>query len=64
MNAMSGEELKLELDKVLIQQQQWHDDFELKRDEFMQREKHWFWQKGFWLFVAGAGFGALFLKLL
>ncbi len=61
---MGSEELKLELNKVIVQQQQWHDDFELKRDEFMQREKHWIWQKGFWLFMAGVGITTLFLKLL
>ncbi len=43
---MSEEQIKLELNKVLVQQQQWHD-------EFVQRERHWFWQKGFWCFMGG-----------
>jgi len=48
---MTEQNLKLELNKMLAQQQQWHDDFELERDEFNQREKHWWWQTGFWLVV-------------
>jgi hypothetical protein len=61
---MSSEELKLELNKVLLQQQQWHDEFELRRDEFAQSERHWLWQKGFWLFMAGAAMATLFFKVL
>ena len=51
---MTEQNLKLELNKMLAQQQQWHDDFELKRDKFNQREKHWWWQRGFWLVVGTA----------
>lgn len=51
---MGGEDLRLELSKIRNQQQQWHDDFELKRDEFNQREKHWWWQRGFWLVLGTA----------
>ena len=40
-------DVNIELTKIREQQQQWHD-------EFMQREKHWFWQRGFWLVVGSA----------
>jgi len=60
---MSENELKLQLNKYKleisrqsVQQQQWHDDF-------IQREKHWFWQRGFWLIMAGLAGGALITKL-
>jgi len=39
---MTIEDLKLELNKITIQQQQWHD-------EFIQRDKYWHWQKWIWL---------------
>jgi len=53
---MTEQELRLELSKMQTQQQQWHD-------EYTQRDKHWFWQKGFWLFIAGVAMTTLFFKL-
>lgn len=52
---MNTEDLKLELSKINTQQQQWHDEFE-------QREKHWFWQRGFWFLMVGAAFGGIAIK--
>ena len=56
------QQLKFELNKVLTQQQQWHDDFQLKLKEYDQRDRHWFWQRGFWLFMGGASLMAIVLK--
>ncbi|WP_428355790.1 hypothetical protein [Methyloprofundus sp.] len=61
---MTDQNIKLELNKMLTQQQQWHDEFELKQAEFAQREKHWWWQRGFWLVVASISLTALLMKLL
>ena len=52
---MDIEDLKLKQNEMIIQQQQWHD-------EFIQRENHWFWQKGFWLFMSGAAIATLIIK--
>ena len=61
---MTDQNLKLELNRMLTQQQQWHDEFELKQAEFAQREKHWWWQRDFWLVVASILLTALLMKLL
>ena len=61
---MTDQNIKLELNKMLTQQQQWHDEFELKQAEFVQREKHWWWQRGFCLVVASISLTALLMKLL
>ena len=59
---MNIETLRLKQNKMLIQQQEWHDEFTLKQKEYDQRDKHWFWQKGFWLFMAGVAIATIFLK--
>lgn len=68
---MTDEKLRLELNKVIVQQQQWHDEIELRRDkielrreDFEQRSKRWFWQKGLWLFTARAGLMLAAIKVL
>ena len=61
--SMTDQNIKLELNRMLTQQQQWHDEFELKQAEFAQCEKHWWWQKGFWLVVASISLTALLMKL-
>ncbi len=43
--------------KFLEKRKQWECDWE-------QRERHWFWQKGFWLLAGGCAFGALIVEAL
>ncbi len=52
---MTDKQFQLELNRLITQQQQWHDDF-------IQREKHWFWQRGFWFIMVGIAAGALIVK--
>ena len=52
---MTTEDLKLELNKITTQQQQWHD-------EFIQRDNHWIIQRGIWYISIGIGVGMLFVK--
>ncbi len=61
---MNDIEIKLELDRQLKQQQQWHDDFN-------QRGQHWAFQRYFWVFMGGVatitvftGIATLTLKYL
>jgi len=42
---MNEQDLKLELSKMAKQQQQWHDEFELK----MRQASHLDWEKSFWI---------------
>ena len=55
--------MKLELSKMKEQRTQWHEEFVLKLQEFDQREKHWFWQRGFWFLMTGAAFGGVGVKV-
>lgn len=48
-------EWKLEIEKIKEQREQWQQDHD-------QREKHWFWQRGFWFLTVGIAIGALLVK--
>ena len=58
---MNKEQLEIELDKMRIQQQQWHDDFQLKLNDYDQIEAHWKIQRWFWVgTVILIGLGIIF----
>jgi len=47
-----------------IQQQQWHDDFELKMKEYNQRQVHWDKQHSYWLYAIFVGVVAIFITMI
>ena len=49
-------------EQLMIQQQNWHDEFQLKLKEYDQRDRHWWWQRGVWIASIGIAMGALLVK--
>ncbi len=61
---MNDKSYQHEVNKMIIQQQQWHDEYTQRLKEHDLRDKHWFWQRGFWLFMAGVAVATIGFKVI